>query len=342
MLELSSRTPPTFDSWAPEVQATWLKSRSLAAQRGLLLSEAAQLIDSFSRDYSSELLPLLLDLYDCPSPYEPRNTINRGLEYIYQPYITIYGSTTHAAMVRHLNNNVHWGNGLFARFSIVGTDHNARWQFWPAPLDYPDSLVKRLKFLAYDLLPMPEARFEEGDDKGVRHVHISPPLQSHAIQIEPDAWAQWERYSKATGWDMLAPEVQGAISQRFHPSYGRLGTILIKVATILAAFDSERLPVTIHKAHVYRAQLIAETWRANLHHTVAHIRRLSVNADVQDVRAAFSATQGAWVSGRDIYKPLGMTKAAFERVLSALGNSVESRERQGPGPKSREYRYVGE
>lgn len=340
MLELSAHIPPTFENWPPEMRASWLKSRSLAAQRGLLLSEAAHLLDSFSRDYSSGLLPLLLDLYDCPDPYEPKNTIGRGLEYISRPYITIYGSTTHAAMAPHLNNNAHWGNGLFARFAIVGTDHHATWQFWPPTLDYPESLVQRLKFLAYELLPMPEAEFTKDDENAAPQVRLSQPLLSHALHLEPRSWQQWESYSKATGWDLLAPELQEAIPHRFHPSYGRLGTILIKVASILAAFDTEHLPVTIAARHVYRAQMIVEGWRINLHNTAAHTRRLNVGADIQDVKAAFVATKGAWVSGRDIYKPLGMTKAAFERAAASLSDVVESRERQGPGPKSLEYRYV--
>lgn len=340
MLELSAHVPPTFESWSPEIRASWLKSRSLAAQRGFLLSEAAHLLDSFSRDYSSGLLSLLLDLYDCPSLYEPKVTIGRGLEYISQPYITIYGSTTHAAMAPHLSNTAHWGNGLFARFAIVGTDNSANWQFWPPTLDYPDSLVRRLRFLAYELLPMPEAQFIEGEGDAARQVQLSQPLQSHAIRVEDKAWEQWEYYSKATGWDLLAPEWEGAIPQRFHPSYGRLGTILIKVAAILAAFDASCLPVTIAPPHVYRAQMIVENWRINLHNTAAHARRLNLNTDVQDVKAAFAAARNLWVSGRDIYKPLGMTKAAFERAVAALSDVVESRERQGPGPKSLEYRYA--
>lgn len=342
MLELSAHVPPTFENWSPMAQTAWLKSRGLAAQRGLLLSEAAQLLDSFSRDYSSGLLPLLLDLYDCPSPYDPKTTIGRGWEYIKQPYITIFGSTTHAAMASHLNNAAHWGNGLFARFAIVGTDHNATWQFWSPPLDYPAALVKRLKFLAYELLPMPEAQFQEGEKGVARHITITPLLQSQTIQIDADAWAQWERYSKVIGWDMLAPELQDAIPPRFHPSYGRLGTILIKVAAILAAFDADSLPVTIAAPHVYRAQTIVEQWRANLHALGAQVRRLNVDTDVQDVKAAFIAAKGRWVSGRDIYKPLGMTKAAFERAVALLSDAVEQRERQGPGPKSCEYRYAGE
>lgn len=340
MLELSAHVPPTFESWSPEIRASWLKSRSLAAQRGLLLSEAAHLLDSFSRDYSSGLLPLLLDLYDCPDPYEPKNTIGRGLEYISQPYVTIYGSTTHAAMAPHLGNAAHWGNGLFARFAIVGTDHSAIWQFWPQPLDYPDSLVRGLRFLAYELLPMPEAQFIEGEGEAARQVQLSQPLQSHAIRVEDRAWEQWEFYSKATGWDLLAPEWEDVIPQRFHPSYGRLGTTLIKVAAVLAAFDASCLPVTIAAPHTYRAQMIVENWRINLHNTAAHIRRLNINTDVQDVKAALLATKGAWVGGREIYKPLGMSKAAFERAIVALSDVVEARERQGPGPKSLEYRYT--
>lgn len=347
MLELSTNLPPTYNNWPAEVQQHWCQSRAFAAQRGFLLSEAAHLLESFNRDYSSGLLTLLLDLYDCPDPYEPRNSVSRGWEFIKKPYITIFGSTTYAAMGPYLKNAGHWGNGLFARFALIGGDGTGQWQFWSEPLTYPAALTRKIQFLAYDLLPLPLARLAEtkadGPEGGTRlQVLIEPELQSTAVEIEPAAWTQWERYSKAVGWDLLAPTSQRLVPERLHPSYGRLGTLLIKVATLLAALDAARLPVVIQPAHVYRAQSITETWRANLHRLTAELRRLNTDDDVQDLRAALTAAQGAWVGGRELYRTLGLSKEDLEKAIKALGESVEVRERQGRGPKSLEYRLRGE
>lgn len=347
MLNLSLTVPPTYEMWPEETKQYWLRSRALAAQRGLLLGEASHLLDSFTRDYTLGMLTLLLDLYDCPDPYEPKETLNRGLEFIKRPYITVFGSTTYAAMLPHIQNARHWSNGLFARFALVGMDTDGAWQFWPSPLDYPPALIEPLRFLAMELLPLPEAYLEEreitdaeGRPRKKLEVVIRPPLTTHAVTVTPEAWSHWELYSKAVSWDMVAPESRYHLPQRFQASYGRFGTMLIKVAIILAAFDAAQLPVVVHSAHVYRAQLIVERWRANLHRLTTEIRRLNVSDEVQDIKAALAASGDTWVSGRDIYKPLGISSSRFEQLVARLGDEVEVRQRSGPGPKSVEYRLV--
>ena len=68
----------------------------------------------------------------------------------------------------------------------------------------------------------------------------------------------------------------------FKASYGRLGTMLIKVAIILAAFDAPRLPVVLEAHHIYRAQQIVEAWRRNLHELFAKMRELHNDRDYSD------------------------------------------------------------
>ncbi len=347
LLGLSLNVPPSYETLSPETQQYWLKTRALAAQRGFLLGEASHLVDGFSRDYTRDMLTLLLDLYDCPDPYEPRDTLNRGLEFIKKPYISVFGSTTYAAMTPHVKNTQLWNNGFFARFALVGMDTDGAWQFWPKQLEYPASLVERLCFLATELLPLPEAHLEEsaatdteGKLKKKLSVVIRPPLTAHAVTVTPEAWEHWERYNEAVSWEMPAPDSQYHLPSRFQASYGRFGTMLIKVAVILAAFDAIQLPVVVHSAHVYRAQMIVERWRANLHRLTTEIRRLNVSDEVQDIKAALAARGDAWVSGRDIYKPLGISSGRFEQLVARLGDEVEVRQRSGPGPKSVEYRLV--
>ncbi|HNT74221.1 MAG TPA: DUF3987 domain-containing protein [Anaerolineae bacterium] len=347
MVDLSLTVPPTYEAWSQETQQYWLKRRALAAQRGFLLGEASHLLDSFSRDYTRGMLTLLLDLYDCPDPYEPRDTLNRGLEFIKRPYITVFGSTTYAAMAPHIKNTQLWNNGFFARFALVGMDTDGAWQFWPKQLEYPASLVERLCFLATELLPLPEAHLEEsaatdteGKPKKKLSVVIRPPLTAHAVTVTPEAWEHWERYSEVVSWDMAAPDSRYHLPPRFQANYGRFGVMLIKVAVILAALDATQLPVVVHSAHVYRAQMIVERWRANLHRLTTEIRRLDVSDEVQDIKAALAARGTAWVSGREIYRPLSISSSRFEQLVARLGDEVEARQRSGSGPKSMEYRLA--
>jgi hypothetical protein len=62
-------------------------------------SEIAELLDQFKRSYSEGMLALLTDFYDCPDLYE-RKTLQKGMQSIRHPFISILGAST----VDWLNN----------------------------------------------------------------------------------------------------------------------------------------------------------------------------------------------------------------------------------------------
>ena len=347
-LDLTTNLPPTFDSWSDDEQAQWLKERAIAAQRGWLLAEASHLLDSFNRDYTNGLLPLVLDLYDCSDDGPRVNTVSRGRQGVKEPYLSIFGATTYGAMAEHIQQAAHWHNGLWARFAIVGTDNSGVWKFWSEPLDYPRDLVDRLSFIAFKLLPMPEARIEvdeyeteEGETRKRKKVVVSPELQSQEAQIEREAWVQWERYSRAVGWDMI-PEKPGAVPAKFYANYGRLGTMVIKLAMILATFDAERLPVIVQARHVYRAQMIVETWRANLHGIFGKVSAAAMDTLTEDVKAVLAAKGRDWTDRRDLLRALSKKWSEIEPTINDLAASdeIERRPTKKRGPASEEYRLA--
>ena len=348
-LDLTTQIPRTFDGWTTEMQDRWLRERAIVSQRGWLLEEASHLLDSFSRDYSTGLLPLVLDLYDA-SDYGPtRNTISRGREGVTAPYICIFGATTYGALAGHVDNAVHWHNGLWARFALVGGNSTGKWEFWPRSLGYPAELIQRLRFIAYELLPMPEARvvsreMDEGDDESytTRKVEVSPALVSSEATTTQSAWEQWERYSRATGYDMLLEE-PGPVPPRFYASYGRLGTMLIKTAMILATFDADQLPVTVEARHVYRAQQIIEGWRANLHTLWSKLSEIDADNLAERIKAVLARSGQEWLSRRTLLRALGRKWSEIELTISDLEASgeIERQKRKGKrGPASEEYRLL--
>lgn len=352
-LDLTTRIPYTFDTWTPDLQADWLKERAIAAQRAWLLEEASHLLDSFNRDFSAGLLPMVLDLYDCPAEAIPRNTISRGREVIERPYLSIFGCTTYGAMAEHLNSRALWANGFFARFALVGSSEVGAWAFWPAPRDYPTTLVDKLRGVATQLLRLPdawietqEAASEDGDGdgkaKGPRTVKIEPPLGSHAVQIDRAgaAWRAWENYARATTFDLLKGDT---VPHQFKASYGRLGTMLVKVAMILAAFDAQRLPVVIEPRHVYRAQQIVESWRANLHTVFRGLGEAQKAGKAEEIKAILARNGNDWTIRRDLLRALNTTWAKLEPEIDDLANSGEiEREEYKPtrGPGSEQYRLL--
>jgi hypothetical protein len=347
-LDLTTRLPSNFDNLAAETQAQWLDERAIAAQRGWLLEEASHLLDSFNRDYSSGLLPLVLDLYDASDHGPTRNTISRGREVIEKPYLSIFGCTTYGALAAHAENAAHWHNGLWARFALVGSDNTGAWKFWPPPLDYPPDLVERLRFIAHKLLPMPEARIvtretdSNDESRRVNEVNVSPLLDSSEVVVTPQAWKAWEQYARAVSFDML-PKEPDAVPPRLYASYGRLGTMLVKVAMILATFDADRLPVTVDAAHVYRAQQIVEAWRAHLHGILGKLSDVGANVLTEQIKATLAQVGRDWMSRRDLLRALGKQWSEVEPVVSDLEASgeVERQPRKGKrGPASEEYRLL--
>ena len=347
-LDMTTRVTDSYETLSKTEKEIWLKERAIAAQRGWLLEEASHLLDSFNRDYTSGLLPLVLSMYDASDIGMQRNTISRGRESVEKAYLTIFGATTYGAMAAHINQPPHWNNGLWARFALIGDDNSGAWKFWPTPLDYPEKLTEKLRFIAYELLPMPEAKIgesESGEEKKkqrIKEVLVNPALAASEVSMTRDAWKQWENYSKAISYDMLL-ETFGSVPNKFYASYGRLGTMLVKVAIILATLDADRLPVTVDGPHVYRAQMIVEEWRSNLHSIFSKMGN-SRKKDLTEIIASALAKKGKeWVPRRDLLRGLNKKWSETEGAIDDLvaSGDIERRSiKNQPGPKSEEYRLV--
>lgn len=350
-LDMTTRFPSTYTSWQLSVQERWLKERSLAAKRGWLLEEAGKLLDSFNRDFTAGLLPMVLSLYDCPDEAMTSNTVSRGRELVEDVYLSIFGVTTYGDMSEHLKNRRLWSNGFFARFALVGSDDVGEWRFWPEPKVYPAELIQGFRRVATELLPLPDAYVEEveipsnngGDPRKIETIELTMPFTASKVQLERggEAWRAWERYSRATGFDMIKDDRMG---EKFKASYGRLGAMLLKVAIILAAFDAHRLPVTLEPRHIYRAQQIVEAWRQNLHQIFAKLDAVDQEDDLaHKVKVALVKAGGAWVTRRDLLRGLKVRVMEIEPCLEDLeARGAIEKEKDGnkPGPPTFKYRIV--
>ena len=185
---------------------------------------------------------------------------------------------------------------------------------------------------------------DEGSDESytTRTVEVHPPLTSSEAAITTLAWAQWEHYSRATGYDMLR-ETPPPVPSRFYAPYGRLGTMMIKVALTLATFDADQLPVTVEARHVYRAQQIVEGWRANLHTLWSKLSEIDTDSLAERIKAALARSGQEWTSRRDLLRMLSKKWSDMETTVSDLAASgeIECQKRKGRrGPASEEYRLL--
>ena len=306
--ELTHRTPDTFNSWETEEQADWQRGRPFAAQRVWVMDEAGALLDAFEQKYQAGLLNQVLTLYDCPDRFTAASTIARGRQTIRHAYLTICGPTTPAAMRSHLRNVTHWGNGLYARFAFVTPDTPPRREFFPPALTVPAGLGQALSNLALELLPRPR-ELPTGE--------IQPPSILDA-RLLPAVHRHWEAYYNSL-WDLIN---SGRVPERFHPNYGRLHIMAIKVATLLATVDwaaaaSDSEPV-ITPAHWAKAQQITESWRVSLHRMVSAADRLcdEENPEQKVLARLHSAPDG--LTSRELANYLNMTRPERRTLLDRI------------------------
>ena len=351
-LDLTTQDLESYKRSSTTQKVIWLKERAIAAQRGWLLDEASHLVDSFDRDYTSGLLPIVLDLYDSSDSSLQRNTIGRGRENVENAYLTIFGATTYGAIAENMRVDKHWHNGLWARFAFVGVDRCGAWKFWPPRLDFPKTLVDRLRFVAYELLPMPKAKIvEQSEDDSENNQHngntkevvLDQPLTASDVEIDSDAWDHWGLYAKATSYDMLIEDSGyfASVPDRFYANYGRLSTMLIKVAMNLATFETESLPVVIRAAHIYRAQIIVEAWRAYLHRVYDKLDDIRDNTLAEKIMMKLAQNGPKWMIRRDLLRKMNKKWSQISDTVADLKESdqIEERsERNKRGPATISYR----
>lgn len=306
LLEMSRRKSKDFAAWEQKDQEEWQAERLFAAQRIWLIEEASCLFDSFDQKYRAEFLPIILELYDCPS-VKSIFTVGRGRQILREPYLTICGPTTPAALKAHLNNPVYWSNGLWARFALVTpSNHKPNWNFWPEKLEIPSCLVSALNNLGTKKLPMPTF-----DSSGQVE-----PVTPAAISLAPQVWERWESYAKALEYDLL---LKKCVDSRLHANYGRFATLAIKVATLLAtsdwASDGGTSTPMIELKHWARAQIVVESWRASVHRLIESSNRDDKNDDLDTKILRLLTNNPKGISTREFANNLGMTEPRKRQEL---------------------------
>lgn len=302
---LTGQKPGDYQSWGEIDRQEWEKERLFASQRCWLLEEASSLFESFEIKYSAGLLPLVLDLWDCPD-IKAVDTIVRGRATIRNAYLSICGISTPAALQHHLKRASHWGNGLWARFALVTPDNKPVWSFWPESVEMPTALPAALRKLAEERLPQPTLQLSG---------EVIPASTVFAV-LGPQVWQRWEAYGKALEYELL---INGIISPNLHSTYGRLATLAIKVAMLLATVDwaeqDNSTPITITLAHWARAQMIVERWRASVHRLIAmpDLEKSEKNLESKVLQYLKNTANG--LTAREVAISLGQTGTRERREV---------------------------
>ncbi len=323
--------PPNFSEIPQPDQARLTKGNTFAAQRGILRDELSALFKSMSRDYMAGLKELIMQLYDCPA-YLDSNTNNRGLVVIHDTALSILGAATPAELACALTVN-DWYNGNLARFVLLTPEPDYAERPAQAESIAPDSLVARLKRL-HERLPSPPSPGAMGDRP-----------RAEAWSLVAHVWDYCHAYEQALR-HMTAPD--SALDDRLRAVYGRLHVQALKVAIILAALDwadggAEGNPV-VNPLHWFRAQQIAEMWRASAHRLLHELGETEESRlEVRAIRLLRANPEG--LSARDLYKTLKAGRKPVLEMLNALEQDGQvrkmARSTEGrPGPKPEWYILV--
>ena len=336
LTELAGTKPPNFDNWDSESKADWRTERSYSAQRTWLMDEASSLFHSFEQKHTLGLLPIVLDLFECPDDPPPLSTISRGRQTIRNAYLNICGPTTPSEIGKYLKHSHHWGNGMWARFIFVTPSNPPRWAFWPDKLEVPKPLSENLRSLALEKLPLPH------EDKLNSERII--PAEILSAQLEHGVWERWEAYAYALEHDLLSGDT---VPTRLFPNYGRFATIAIKTAMLLATADwamegeQTQAPI-ISQRHWARAQLLTESWRENLHRLNDAPENSEDEEDLETRVLRYLPLPKIVLTEREISRNLHLTKPHERDLLEqtlrrmkedGLIEQVQRKSKRGPSGK---------
>jgi hypothetical protein len=305
--DFAGRQPLGLQDLPEEDRSLWTERRNFAAQRGIVLDEAASLFSSFKRDYNAGLPYYLLRLSDC-DPEVEKLTRGAGKVVAHNTYLSFLGSTTAAALMR-TDLDFLWGSGLWPRFALLTPSELPPWRSpKPGHCDPPQALTRTLQRLAEEKLPEP--------------VYPAAP-QMCDVQLGDGVHAAWRAYARAMIRDILtSPE---APDKRLWGVYGRLPSQAFKVAVILATLDwaeSSSVPVPfVSLAHWARGQTIAESWRASAHRLLDSLsnRRVVEEHNKEDrILQMILAARTGGITARSIYRTLGLRRAEFDLAVAGL------------------------
>jgi hypothetical protein len=323
--------PGNFSDLPQPDQDRLTRGNTFAAQRGILRDELSALFKSMGKDYMAGLKELIMQLYDCPA-YMDSNTNARGMVVIHDTALSILGAATPAELASALTVS-DWYNGNLARFALLTPEPDYAERPAEQESKSPDSLVARLRRL-HERLPTPPAPSALGD---------KPHAETWSLTAH--VWKSCHAYEQALR-RMTAPD--SALDDRLRAVYGRLHVQALKVAIILAALDWSDAPENPHPVvepeHWFRAQSIAETWRASAHRLLHELgENEESRLEVRILRLLSAHPEG--LTPRSIYRALKTTRKPTMDALNALEADGRVGKTHGepdstPGPKPDSYRLT--
>lgn len=320
------------DGLPPEDKEELDRARPFAGQRVIIRDEISGLFRSFGRDHMAGLKEDLMDMYEGPRTHK-LSTNSKGIVIARNIAPSVIGASTPAGMSAAVSGD-DWRDGNLARFLLITPEEN--YNDRPAPKDTlpPDHLVAVLHDL-HKRLPQPPGPNALGSQRTTEEWSLVAPVWN-AVNAYADSLRQ-----------MTNPKRSESLDDRLRGTYGRHHVKALKTAICLAVMDwhttrSKDAHPTVTMAHWYRAQQLAEEWRASSHRFLKEMT-ISEDAESENRVITYIRRHPDGVTSSDLIHSTRLKSNAIKGALESLMESgqIEMFKRKSSrGPEATCYKTV--
>ena len=231
---------------------------SFAAQKGWYFDEFGQKISAMMREggFMADFRGLLRKFDDTPDTYE-YDTISRGSDIVYAPYLALLANLTPADLKPYAKRGAAlWNDGFWGRFAFLTPALGAERKNERFPQQQritPSRLVSPLVEW-HRRLGIPDIAIV---DRSAGFAALVTPPEPKICIMGDGVYDAYYRYN-----DALIDIVTKSDLTDLDGNYARLPEKALRVAMLLASLENGD---HIEMRHWHRAQAVAETWRRNLH-----------------------------------------------------------------------------
>jgi hypothetical protein len=309
-----------LDECRPADKAKYLRGMPFAGQRVIFRDELSGLFRSMSKDYMAGMKENIMKMYDGEEEI-PLSSNTRGTTIVHDVALNIFGTTTPAGLGCAITNT-DWRDGNLARFCLISPEPD--YQDRPPHDREPSHQLDDVLRVLHERLPAPPAINALGEQ---------PQMERWPLVVKP--YPQFQAYSRALR--SMTAEGSG-LDDRLRPLYGRHPVKALKIAIILAALDwakagCQERPV-VEECHWYRAQQIAEDWRAAAHRVLKDLSTSEYSESENKVRLALEQDKTG-MTRTALLKITDLPVRMLDEVLEMLLDAGEVEEISHKNPRGR-------
>lgn len=260
---MTYRLPNDWDEMSTAQQDAFKQRVAFASQKGWFYDEFGQKVSAMMRDggHMADFRGLLRKFDDTPDLYE-YETIGRGKDAVYCPYLALLANLTPADLQPYAKrNSALWNDGFWARYAFLtppayAPRKNGRFPNYERHV--PPKLVTQLRQWHNRLgTPTVEIMDRETDGSKTKHDLLIAPPDPKLCTLGDGVYDAFYNYS-----DALIDIVASGDLTDLDGNYSRLPEKALRVAMLIASLENNE---RIEMQHWARAQQVAEVWRRNLH-----------------------------------------------------------------------------